>query len=121
MEIKYELNDDIQKVHEQLARYYESIAPNAASIAEEMQTLFRQKLALGLYSMPQNRLDALKTLTLSPDIAKFQFVVIFVDYNPNSSKLNLQRLTSLPFANQIKIFHSGFAMWQQNVQPLLTV
>jgi hypothetical protein len=121
MEIKYALNDDIQKVHEQLARYYESIAPNAASIAEEMQTLFRQKLALGLYSMPQNRLDALKTLTLSPDIAKFQFVVIFVDYNPNSSKLNLQRLTSLPFANQIKIFHSGFAMWQQNVQPLLTV
>ena len=118
IEIKYALNDDIQKVHEQLARYYESIAPKAASIAEEMQALFRQKLELGLYSMPQNRLDALKTLTFSPDIAQFQFIVIFVDYNPNSSKLDLQKLSALPFANQIKIFHSGFAMWQQNVQPL---
>lgn len=121
MEIKYALNDDIQKVDEQLERYYESIKPNAASIAEEMQTLFRQKLELGLYRMPQYRIDALKTLTFSPHIEQFQFVVIFVDYNPNSSKLDLQKLTKLSFANQIRIFHSGFAMWQQNVQPLSVV
>ncbi|MBX3051124.1 MAG: hypothetical protein KF753_06610 [Caldilineaceae bacterium] len=118
MEIKYALNDDIREVHEQLAHYYKSIAPQSAAIAAEMQSLFHQKLEQGLYRMPQYRIDALKTLTFSPDISQFQFVVIFVDYNPNSSKLNLQKLSELPFANQIRIFHSGFAMWQQNVQPL---
>lgn len=118
MEIKYALNNDIQEVHEQLAGYYESIKPQAAAIAAEMQALFHQKLELGLYRMPQYRVDALKTLIFSPDIAQFQFVVIFVDYNPNSSKLNVQKLSELPFASQIRIFHTGFAMWQQNVQPL---
>lgn len=121
IEIKYALNDDIREVHQQLARYYTSIAPQAAAIAAEMQTLFRQKLELGLYRMPQYRIDALKTLTFSPRIDDFQFVVIFVDYNPNSAKLNLQKLSDLPFASQIRIFHSGFAMWQQNVQPLSAV
>jgi len=51
-------------------------------------------------------------------IEQFQFILIFVDYNPNSSKLDLQSLSVLPFAHQVKIFFSGFAMWQQNVKPL---
>jgi hypothetical protein len=41
-----------------------------------------------------------------------------VDYNPNSAKLDLQSLSNLPFANQIKVFFGGFAMWQQNVITL---
>jgi hypothetical protein len=41
-----------------------------------------------------------------------------VDYNPNSSLLDLSRLAALPFASQIRVFSAGFAMWQQNVTPL---
>jgi hypothetical protein len=35
--------------------------------------------------------------------------------------LNLQNVAKLPFANQIKVFRGGFAMWQQNVENLITV
>jgi len=118
MEIKFALNADIREVHNQLARYYESIRPRAAVIAGEMQTVFRQKIELGLYQQSKERLDALNTLTFSKEMEKFQFILILVDYNPNSSKLDLQSLANLPFANQIKVFFGGFAMWQQNVKPL---
>lgn len=107
-----------KEVHNQLARYYESIRPRAAAIADEMQTVFRQKIELGLYHQSAERLDALKTLSFSKSIEQFQFILILVDYNPNSSKLDLQSFSNLPFANQVKVFFSGFAMWQQNVKPL---
>jgi hypothetical protein len=42
--------------------------------------------------------------------------VVFVDFNPNSSLLDLTKLAALPFANQIKVFSTGFAMWKQNVR-----
>jgi hypothetical protein len=47
-----------------------------------------------------------------------QFILILVDYNPNSSKLDLNSLSRLPFAKQVRVFYGGFAMWQQNVKPL---
>ena len=119
MEIKFALNSDISEVHEQLERYYQAIEPNAADIAEELQTVFRQKLDLGLYHQAEDRLAALKTLTFSREIEKFQFILILVDYNPNSSKLDLKKISDLRFADQIKVFHSGFGMWQQNVKPLI--
>ena len=118
MEIKFALNSDIKEVHDQLARYYESIKSHAAEIASEMQTVFRQKIELGLYHQPTERLDALRTLTFSKNIDQFQFILIFVDYNQNSKLLDFHKLSTLPFANQIKIFFSGFAMWQQNVKSL---
>jgi hypothetical protein len=118
MEIKFALNSDISEVHQQLARYYEAIKPHAAMIATEMQTVFRQKLGLGLYQQSAERLEALMTLTFSKNIEQFQFIVILVDYNPNSSKLDLQNLANLPFAKQVKVFNSGFAMWQQNMKPI---
>ncbi len=83
-EVKFALNQDIQDVHEQLERYYKAIAPHTTEIAEQIQTLFRQKLELGLFNQLPERLEAMKTLTLSPDLEKFQFVLILVDYNPNS-------------------------------------
>jgi hypothetical protein len=48
----------------------------------------------------------------------FIFILILIDYNPYSTKLDLQSLANLPFANQIKVFFGGFAMWQQNVKPI---
>jgi hypothetical protein len=60
----------------------------------------------------------MKTLMFSRDISQFQFILVLVDYNPNSSKLNLENLARLPFANQLRVFFGGFGMWQQNVEPL---
>ncbi len=118
MEIKFALNTDIRKVHNQLARYYKSIKLHAAEIADEMQIVFRQKIELGLYQQPPERLEALKTLSFSKYIDQFQFILVLVDYNPNSTMLDLQSLSSLPFANQVKVLFNGFAMWQENVKPL---
>lgn len=115
MEVKCALNQDIAEVHSQLLRYYEAVKPRAASIAEEGEGIFRQKLELELYDQPRERIEAMKTLTFSRDIAQFQFILILVDYNPNSSMFNPESLASLHFANQVKVFRGGFAMWQQNV------
>src|SRR5690242_9911479 len=76
MEIKFALNSDIQLVHEQLARYYEPIRNNAAQIAEEMEGILQQKLALKLYDQPSEQLNAMKTLTFSRDIRDFQFILV---------------------------------------------
>ena len=53
-------------------------------------------------------------------MARWQFILVLVDYSPNSTKLALDAIASLPFANQIRVFSGGFAMWQQNVQPIVT-
>jgi hypothetical protein len=118
MEIKFALNQDIQLVHEQLARYYEPIKSKAACIAEEMEGIFKQKLALKLYDQPSDRLNAMQTLTFSRDIKDFQFILVLVDYNQNSRLLALEKIKKLPFADQIKVFYSGFGMWQHNVKDI---
>jgi len=118
LEIKYAQNPDIQQVGVQLQRYYNAIAQDPAVMAQEIQQVLRQKLELGLFNQPADRLDALATLTVSDDIASFQFIVVLVDFNPHSRLLELAQLAALPFAGQIKLFHTGFAMWQQSLQTL---
>jgi len=118
MELKYALNPDIQNLHEQITRYYESIRADASALAEEVQGVFRQKLALGLFDQPQDRLDALQTLRFSSDIDRYQFIVVLIDYNPYSTLFDLDALKALPFANQIRVFRGGLAMWQTNLTPL---
>ena len=115
MEIKFALNSDIKEVHKQLERYYKAIKPIAGDIAQENEVILRQKIDLGLFNQPENRLDAMKTLSISKDIDKFQFILMLVDYNPNSKQLNLDNLKNLPFSDQIKLFYSGFGMWKQNL------
>jgi hypothetical protein len=120
MEIKLGLNRDIRELHNQLARYYQYLEARAADFAEELETVFRQKLELGLYDLPANRVNAMKTLRFSRNVEDFQFIVVLVDYNENSSLLALDELVNLSFAKQIKVFRTGFGMWQQNVKPLLS-
>jgi len=115
MEIKFALNADIQNIHDQLSRYYDAVKQRPADIAEEAADMFQQKLDLGIYSQDKKRLEAMRSLEFSKDIDQFQFILIFVDYNPHSTLLNLDRLKTLPFSNQIKIFYSGFAMWEKNM------
>lgn len=121
MEVKFALNQDIKDVHQQLTRYYNALKPIAGQIAEENETIFRQKLELGLYSQAQNRLDAMKTLVFSRDISRFQFILVLVDYNPNSGQFDMDTIARLPFANQVKVFMGGLAMWQQNVRPVIGI
>jgi len=118
IEVKFALNQDISEVNNQLKRYYEAIRSKAGNIAEEGETIFRQKLELGLYNQSAERIKAMKTLSFSKDISQFQFVLVLVDYNPNSSKLDIDSLAKLPFSKQIRVFFGGFAMWQQNMKPL---
>jgi hypothetical protein len=121
LEVKFALNPDIAEVHEQLARYYAAIEPRLPQLAKELQGVLRQKLELGLYRQDAARLKAMRTLTFSPELSRVQFVLILVDYNPHSSLINLGKLKQLPFADQVKIFRGGFALWQHNVPALTTL
>jgi len=62
--------------------------------------------------------SAMKTLTFSRDIHDFQFILVLVDFNQNSRLLALEKIKKLPFADQVRIFYSGFGMWEQNVGKL---
>lgn len=117
-EIKFALNPEIAQLHLQLQTYYTALQEQAADLAGEMQTLLRQKLDLGAFHLPQDRVDAMKTLTISADPKQIQLVILLVDYNPNSRLLNLDALSALPFADQVRLLRTGFAMWQQTVLPV---
>lgn len=118
MEVKFALNTDISKVHRQLNSYYNLVRDNLTVITEDLQSSFKQRLGLGLYDQDPNRLEAMKTLQISRKLEDFQFILIFVDYNPYSKQLDLEKISSLPFADQIKIFFSGFAMWGPRLETI---
>lgn len=120
LEVKFALNPDIAQIHEQLSRYHTAIAPILPQLAAEFQAVFRQKLELGLYRQTPERLQVMPTLTFSPELSQVQFVLILIDYNPHSSLLDKSKLEQLPFADQIRIFRGGFALWQRNVPGLTT-
>lgn len=119
-EVKFGLNNEIATLAEQLKRYHAALVPRLDKLAEEMEILFHQKLALGAYRLPAYRVAAMETLHISPDPTKVQYVVLLVDNNPNSGLLKLPELQGLRFASQIRLMRTGFAMWQQNVQALTT-
>jgi hypothetical protein len=116
MEVKFALNTDIQDVDQQLLRYYNAIKSDPAGIAEEAEIIFKQKLQMGLFDQPANRLAAMETLTFSKNIDTFQFILFLVDYNPFSKHLHPEKLKNLPFARQVRIFQGGFALWEQDLK-----
>ena len=118
LDIKFAHKADIQNLPEHLARSYAATKARASVIAEEMETIFRQKLALRLYRQRSERLRSMQTLRFSRHIEDFQFILVLVDYNQGSRQLALEQLRKLPFAKQIKVFHSGFGMWQENVSAI---
>jgi len=63
-------------------------------------------------------LEVMKTLTVSPDIDDFYFLIILVDYNPYSKLFPTEGLKDLSFSKQIRILYSGFAMWERNIKSL---
>lgn len=115
MEVKYALNRDIQNVAEQIKRYFEAICQNPQSFAEEAETILSQKLELGLFKASKEQLEAMKTLTFFRDISHFRIILILIDYNPYSKLFNETKLAELDYANQIRVYKTGLAMWD----PLL--
>lgn len=118
MEVKFALNTDIKDVHHQIERYYYEIQRNTKYIAEEAEIILRQKLELGLFDQAADRLEAMKTLKISKDIDEYQFILVLVDYNPYSKQLALEKLGELQFPKLVKVFHSGFAMWEINLESI---
>lgn len=118
IELKFSLNPDIKNVHEQINRYYQHVRENVNLLAQEAEKLLDQKLKLGLLKQPNNRLDAIKTLTISKNINEYEFILLLIDYNPYSKLLNLDALKSLPFSKQIKIFYSGLGLWKSQGKEL---
>src|SRR5207249_352816 len=66
-EIKYGLNQDIQKIDEQLYEYYKTIQANMNDIAKETQSILRQKLELDLIKQ-KSRIQAYRRLADAPNI-----------------------------------------------------
>lgn len=115
LEVKYAQNGDIATLHEQVEGYYAAVRAQATSIAADIEAMFRQKLALNLYTKTPEQLRAMDTLRGSSDINRFQFVIVLVDYNPHSTLLDRATLAALPFANQIRLWNAGFALWQERL------
>ena len=118
MEVKFGLNKDIGQVHQQLGRYYELVRANIEDIVKDLEGSFQQRLKLGLYDQPSDRIELMKTLKFADSIEDFQFLLILIDYNPYSTLLKRASLESLPFASQIKVFFGGFAMWEPGLEPV---
>jgi len=45
-------------------------------------------------------------------------VIALIEYNPYSSKPDLQKIKELPFSDQIKILRGGIGMWEVNLDSL---
>jgi len=120
LELKLGLNADIQTLHEQLGQYYRSVRGNMGMIVDEAETLLKQKLQLGLFRQPANRLEALKTVKISRAIEEVRFGIVLVDYHPESALLRraIEQLEKLPFRKQIDIFHAGFGLWKLRAKGL---
>jgi hypothetical protein len=116
MEVKFALNADISDVHQQIGHYFELVQANTDEVVTDLENMFRQSLELGLYDQPAGRLEAMKTLVFSRNIEQFRFILILVDYNPHSSKFDMAKLKELPFADQIRVFQTGFAMWDDKFE-----
>lgn len=117
IEIKFAQNTDIAHVAEQLHRYYDAVAKKPEKIAQEIQNLWNQRLQLGLFKQPVDRLEAMATLKVSEQLDKFQFIVVLIDYNPHSTLFDPAALAALPFSGQVRLFRTGFAMWQVESPP----
>jgi hypothetical protein len=116
IEVKFALNADIKHIATQVEGYYASISDKIDDFAKEIKSLLTQKIDLGLFKDSQNRLDAMKQLEISTDQKDLQIILGLIDYNPGSTLFDPDSIRTLPFANQIKIFRSGFGMWLESME-----
>jgi hypothetical protein len=118
LEIKYSNNPDIQNIDSQITKYYNYISNNIDNLAAETESLLKAKIRMGLIRQESNRLDALKTLSVSNDINDAVIIVVLIDYNPHSLLFDENKLKALPFKNQIRLFKTGLGMWNNNLKTI---
>ena len=116
IEVKHLLNNEIQKVHDQLWRYRGWAQGNLDLIAEELQVIAQQKAKLGLIR------DEFATLRVNTDPRTIRYVIVLVDHNPFSTLRpllteNLRQMSQkgdaeAAFIDQLELFHLGFGMWR---------
>jgi len=112
-EVKYSLNQDIKNVHEQLQRYHDFIGNCFDELVDEMETVLQQKTLLQTLTKKTKQDNDLSKLKILRDPKQVQFVLVLIDYNPNSTLQNLNLMKQLPFYNQVKIFRGGLGLWGQ--------
>lgn len=115
IEVKFALNSDIKDIASQVEGYYTSVAEKIDAFTSEIKNLLVQKIDLGLFKANQNRLEAMKQLEISTDPKDIQIILCLVDYNPASRLMDYDPIRALPFADQVKMFNSGFGMWEETM------
>lgn len=116
IEVKHGLNRDIKKLDTQLKKYYDLLKQETVRFAEDMKNILYQKKNLGLITKGNKEVspNLIKQIKFSENINNYEFIVILIDYNPKSELLDINKLKTLKFANQIKIYNMGFGMFNQN-------
>ncbi len=112
VEVKYGLNGGVETVATQLRGYHDAISADMPTFAAGAEALLRQKLRMGLITARSEASGAkLERLPVSRDPATLRAAVALVDYNPNSTRLDLAALHALPFADRLDVFLLGHGMW----------
>jgi hypothetical protein len=116
IEVKYGVSGGVEKIADQVRRYYDGLAAGIDFFANEAQGILRQKLELGLITGESaGAIEKLKGLPVSRDLKRVKIVLALVDFSPDARRLKAEELKQLPFANQIEIFlHLGYGLWDEN-------
>jgi hypothetical protein len=116
IEVKYGVLGGVDKIADQVRRYYDGLAADIDFFANEAQGILRQKLELGLIAAGESAgaIEKLKGLPVSRDLKRVKIVLALVDFSPKSTVLKAEELRQLPFADQIELFHLGYGLWDEN-------
>jgi hypothetical protein len=121
IEVKFGLNGGIDKLAEQVERYYDALTDNISRIASHTQVMLQQKLRMGLITGGSaEALRKLKRLNISDDAKCVKIVVAMVDYDLRSTLLRAQipKLRDLKSKKQLKnpieVIHLGYGLWSGN-------
>jgi hypothetical protein len=116
IEVKYGVTGGVEKIADQVRRYYNGLEAEIDFFADEAEGILRQKLELGLIAAGESvgAIEKLKRLPVSRDLKRVKIVLALVDFSPDSTRLKAEELRQLPFADQIELFHLGYGLWDEN-------
>jgi hypothetical protein len=115
IEVKYGVSGGVEKIADQVRRYYAGLAANMDFFANEAEGILRQKLELGLITGESaGAKEKLKGLPVSRELKRVRIVLALVDFSPKSTRLKAGELKRLDFTGQIDIFRLGYGLWDEN-------
>ena len=114
IEVKYGLTGGIEGLAGQIKRYFNSLSLTLPDFVEGLQGQLRQKARLGLLSgLSHDAQRKIERLPISSMVGDLRVVIALIDYNPRASRLDINALQKLPFADQIDVFELGLGMWKR--------